>query len=138
MAELKSGKYIITESVPNRPELADMRTRILHLGDDTIKGAFSVECVWYVKGSDKVLAEAHSHDFDEVITFIGTDSTHPQDLGGEIDFWLDAEKHILTHSCVVYVPKGLIHCPLVIRKVNRPIFHFAVVPVGTYELSPQK
>lgn len=138
MANLESAKYIISESFSNRPELADMRKRILHLGDDTIKGAFSVECVWYLKGSDKILAEAHSHDFDEAIAFIGSDADNPHDLGGEIDLWLDGEKHILTKSCVVYLPKGLVHCPMVVRKVNSPIFHFATLPVGTYKLSPQQ
>ena len=138
MGKLESGKYIISESDPNRPELADIRTRILHLADDTIEGAFSVECVWFFKGCDEISVYPHKHDFDEVLAFIGSDPAHPHDLGGEVDLWLDGEKHVLTKSCVVYLPKGLIHCPLVIRKVNKPIFHFSTVPVGKYKLSQQK
>lgn len=90
------------------------------------------------KGSDKNLEEPHSHDFDEVLAFIGTDSKHPRDLGGEIEFWMDGEKHILTKSCVIFLPKGMIHCPLIFRKVNGPIFHFGTMPVGIYQRHTDK
>ena len=64
MGKVNTAQYIITESEPNRIELADMRTRILHLGDEMFEGAFSVECVWYCQASETVLAEAHSHEFN--------------------------------------------------------------------------
>ena len=134
MAETKYGKYIITETKPDlkfpsyRHEAAKIaagsQTRLIYLDDEVIKGAFYVECVWYWKGSDKAEVEAHTHDFDEVITFFGTNPEDPQDLCGEVELWLGDEKHILTKSCLVFVPKGLKHCPLIIRRVDRPIFHF--------------
>ncbi len=131
MVKLETDKYIITETPTNRPEVTDM-TRILQLDDDTIKGAFGVVCVWFHKDSDSP-NYAHSHDFDEVIAFIGTDSKHPGDLGGEVELWLGGEKHIITKSFLAFIPKGLVHCPLIVRKVDRPIFHFATVPVGKYQ-----
>lgn len=131
MDDLKTAKYIITEPEPNMPEFADMRTRILHLGGEMFEGAFSVACVWYYKGSDVVLTDAHSHDYDQTIAFIGSDPHNPHDLGGEIELWLDGGKHILTRSCVIFLPKGLEHCPQIVRKVDRPIFHFATGPSGT-------
>ena len=54
------------------------------------------------------------------------------DLGGEIEFWLDDEQYMLTKSCMVYVPKGLKHCPIVFRRIDRPIFHFLMVTGGDY------
>lgn len=138
MNKLKSDKYIITESGPWRPELADIQTRVIHLNNDTVKGAFEVGCWWIKKDSDKNMEESHSHDYDEILAFIGTDSKHPRDLGGEIEFWIDGEKQILTKSCVVYIPKGTIHCPLFFRKVNRPIFHFGTMPVGMYQRHKDK
>ena len=33
---------------------------------------------------------------------------------------------------MIFVPAGLTHCPLVLRRVDRPIFHFTVVPAGYY------
>lgn len=142
MAETKYGKYIITEtkldlklpSYRRRPAEApaDMETRLVYLDDDVIKGAFYVECVWFWKGADLVKVEAHTHDFDEVITFFGTNPEDPHDLCGEVELWLGDEKHILTKSCLVFVPKGLKHCPLIIRRVDRPIFHFTAGPASIY------
>jgi hypothetical protein len=76
--------------------------------------------------------EAHAHDFDEVITFFGTNLEDPHDLCGEIELWLEDEQHIITKSCIVFVPRGMKHGPLIIRRVDRPIFHFAAGPGSVY------
>ena len=142
MAETKYGKYIIT-GAKSGLELPSYRrdaeevaagehTRLIYLDEDVIKGAFYVECVWFWKGSDKSEVEAHTHPFDEVITFFGSNPEDPQDLCGEVELWLEDEKHILTKSSLVFVPKGMKHCPLVVRRVDRPIFHFTTGPGGKY------
>lgn len=144
MAESKYGKYIITKPKPDlklpsyRREGADIsasgRTDLIYLDDEVIKGAFYVECVWFwpEAGSERPIVEAHTHPFDEVITFFGTNPEDPQDLCGEVELWLGDEKHMLTKSCLVFVPKGMKHCPLIIRRVDRPIFHFTAGPGGKY------
>jgi len=139
----KYGKYIITRAKSDlrarsyRRDAAEIaagnHTRLLYLDDEVIKGAFYVECVWYWKGSEQPIVEAHTHAFDEAITFLGTNREDPQDLCGEVELWLEDEKHIFTESCLVFVPKGMKHCPLIIRKVDRPIFHFTTGPGGRYE-----
>jgi len=143
MSETKYGKYILTKSksdltLPDfRREALQTapgtRTPLIYLDDEVIKGAFYVECVWFWKGMDKPEVEAHTHDFDEVITFFGTNPDDPQDLCGEVEIWLEDEKHILTKSCLIFVPKGMKHCPLHIRRVDRPIFHFTAGPASTYK-----
>jgi len=148
MAELKSGKYVITELKPNFRQAPSDRSpediakaekshlQLLYLDDTVIKGAFYMECVWIwpEKECYPTVAEpnAHVHDFDEVITFSGTDFKEPYNLCGEIELWLNDEKHILTKSCIVFVPKGMKHGPLVIHRVDRPIFHVATGTGGTY------
>jgi len=122
--EFKYTKYIITNAEPNDQHLDFMRTRLLFLDDNIIRGALAVNCVWYWKGSEIVTTEAHTHDCDEIIAFIGTNPQDPHDLAGEVEIWLDGEKHILRKSCMVFAPKGFAHCPLIIRKANNPIFHF--------------
>jgi hypothetical protein len=143
MAKAKYGKYIITETktglkAPSyRGDAAQIaagnHTRLLYLDDEVIKGAFYVECAWYWKGSEQPIVRAHTHAFDEVIAFLGTNREDPQDLCGEVELWLEDERHILTKSCLVFVPKGMKHCPLIIRRVDRPIFHFTTGPGGRYE-----
>jgi hypothetical protein len=142
MAETKYGKHIITgtkadlEQPAFRQDAEDVaagnHTRLIYLDDDVIKGAFYVECVWYWKGSERSIVDAHTHPFDEVITFFGTNPDDPEDLCGEVELWLEDEKHILTKSSLIYVPKGMKHCPLIIRRADRPIFHFTTGPGGKY------
>ncbi len=142
MVETKYGKYILTKPKSDltlpafRRERGDiatgLKTPLIYLDDDVLKGAFYVECVWFWKGSDKSEVDAHTHSFDEVITFFGTNPEDPEDLCGEVEIWLEDEKHILTKSCLIFVPKGMKHCPLVIRRVDRPIFHFTAGPAAKY------
>jgi hypothetical protein len=129
--ETKYGKHIITKSKAGKIA-TDEKTHLIYLDDDVIKGAFYLECLWFWKGTDKAEVEAHTHDFDEVITFFGSNPEDPRDLCGEVELWLEDEKHILTESCVVFVPKGMKHGPLFIRRVDRPIFHFSSGPASKY------
>jgi hypothetical protein len=132
MSERKYQKYILTdlklpENVQKRADkYAQRATRILWLEDFIIKGAPSIICSWYWKATETAGTPAHIHDFDEVIGLIGSDQENPNDLGGEVEFWMDDEKYILTKSCLIFVPKGLRHCPLRVIKVDRPIFFLAV------------
>jgi hypothetical protein len=143
MAGSEYARYVIMgqESdvkLPTYREPTDrsLRTCISFLDDKVIKGAFYVESVWYWPGkrpeNGELRAGAHTHTFDEVVTFYGTDPENPYDLCGEIEFWLEDERYLFTRSCLVYVPRGLKHCPLIIRRVDRPIFHFTTGPGKDY------
>jgi hypothetical protein len=140
MAKSKYGKYIVTElKDPNTdPEIvaryAQWATRILWMDDSVVKGAFHINCSWYRKPNDTHLDEGHTHDADEIIGLFGSNPEDPHDLGGEIEFWLEDEKHIITRSCLIFVPAGMKHCPLIMRRIDRPIFHFSTVTSGQYEV----
>lgn len=62
------------------------------------------------------------------------DIVEPYDLGGEVEFWLEDEQHILTKTSMIFVPGGMKHCPLIVRRVDRPIFHFSTVTEGRYTM----
>ncbi|OGN98911.1 MAG: hypothetical protein A2Y58_04595 [Chloroflexi bacterium RBG_13_51_52] len=147
MAKLKTRKYIVTDIkaeklFPGERKWAGrpsgggqaMPTHVMWLDGDVVPGAFVSECVWIWPecASEKPAAQAHTHDFTETITFFGTDFSNPQDLCGEVELWLDGEKHIMTKSFLAYIPAGMTHCPLIVRKVERPIFHFTVGLGGEY------
>ncbi len=136
MAE-KYKEYILTdlklteEQQKTAKKYAQRATRILWLDNSIIKGAMCANCSWYWKATDEG-EESHAHDFDEIIAFFSGDPQNPRDLGGEIEFWLEDEKYLLTKSCLIFVPKGLKHCPLRVKRVDRPIFHFTVGTGGQY------
>ena len=107
---------------------------VLWLDEKIIKDAFYMEVCLVGPGTKSTgeMVKPHVHDFNEIIGFIGTSVEDPQDLGGEVIIWLDDEKHVLTKTCMVYVPAGLKHCPLSIEKVSRPIVHYSVMTGKQY------
>jgi hypothetical protein len=138
VTEGKDGKYVVsTLQIPadkqqTAAEYAKYATRILWLDENVVPGAFHMNTAGYLKAAATLEDTAHVHDADEIIGFFGNDAHDPYDLGGEIELWLDDEKHLLTRSCMIFVPAGLKHCPLILRRVDRPIFHFTTVPGKQY------
>ena len=154
MAESRYGKYIIYEPKRNvklpefrgdsgkpPPDIESKTTHMMYIDSEVVDGAFYSECAWFWPGSGTDQnpeakpppGGAHTHPFDEIVGFFGTNPDDPHDLCGEIEMWLEDEKFLLTRSFLIYVPAGMKHCPLVIRKVDRPIFHFTAGPGKMYE-----
>ena len=63
---------------------------------------------------------------------LGADASKPNDLGGVVEIYLEDELQVITKSAMIFVPAGLVHCPLYLRRVDRPIFHFTVVTDSLY------
>jgi hypothetical protein len=139
MDNTKYGKYIITQlkqvdEAPwtNPPQAAGKGRggRVLFLDSEIIPGAFYVEVALgggisqKAEQNTKSVAEPHKHDYDEVLAMFGTDLSDPYDLNGEVEFWLGDEKHIITNSCIIFIPRGLMHCPLIYKRADKPILTF--------------
>ena len=114
--------------------------RIHWVDKDNMPGSFQMNTSWWYKANresirhDSPVGKPHSHSFPEILGFYGSNPEDPYDLGGEVELYLDGEQHILTKSCIVFIPPNLPHCPLIINRVDRPIFHFSVVMNGEYVL----
>jgi hypothetical protein len=136
------SKYFISDGKDPRDgtkegaEYAQFATRMTYLGGDRIKGAFHVGCSWYNKPPKKTFP-AHTHDFDEVIGLYGSDPQNPRDLGGEIEFWMEDEKYIMTKSFLVFIPAGVKHC-LKINRIDQPIFHFGSATAQIYTIKENR
>lgn len=148
MVETQFGKYIVTELKRNlvRPAWNKAEKKpeegmsVLYLDSEVLDGAFYVAGSWYwprqippVPLADRPNpVKPHQHDFDEVLALFGTNRDDPHDLGGELEVWLGGEKHIVTKSCIIFIPKGLIHGPIGFNRIDRPIFHFGCGPSQMY------
>ena len=138
MPKSKYSKYVVTElKMPEDKkkivkEYSKYATRILWMDKDVVPGAFNMNTAWYLKAAATLEDKPHTHDNDEIIGFFGNDAKNPYDLGGEVEIWLEDEKQIITRSVMLFVPAGMTHCPLILRRVDRPIFHFTVVTAGQY------
>ena len=131
----KLGKYIVTNPKENLVvpkwggNLSQERsTRMMYLDSEVIKGAFYVECVWFWPTEEKDTAspDPHTHEWDEVIAFFGTDRANLKDLGAEIELYIDGEQNLINETFLAFIPAGIVHCPLNILSITKPVFHFAV------------
>ena len=84
-------------------------------------------------GPSPILVEKHKHSADEVILVMS--STADDELGGEVEIAMgeEEEKYSLTQSGAVFIPGNMVHCPLVVKSVdkNKPIL------VVAFEISPE-
>jgi hypothetical protein len=76
----------------------------------------------------------HSHDFHELLCFIGGNPEDINDLGAEISICLgeEQEEHIITSATVVSIPAGLKHCPLKVKKITKPFVFLEVSSTPRY------
>jgi hypothetical protein len=64
----------------------------------------------------------HTHDFDQFLCILGT----PEDVrafDGEVEIYLGEEgvKKTINKTSVAYIPKGLVHGPIIWKRVDKPI-----------------
>jgi hypothetical protein len=104
---------------------------LLWIDGKKLNGAPYMEAVWFLTSNDTG-PEEHEHDFDEFIGFIGTDVSRPDELGAEITFFLGGEAVTVTKSCLVYVPRGVKHSPILVPSLARPVIHFSGGNGGDY------
>ncbi len=143
MAEKKYAKCFITADKPDLklPEYRhnyDFIKRVTHIDADTVPGAkFYNECMWIVPAEtakgEKVLADAHTHTWGQLLCFYVYNYDDIHDLGAEVEFTIDGEKHVITESFSAFIPAGVQHGPLIIRNVTKPIFVFSSGPTKVYE-----
>ncbi len=143
---------------PNSP-LADyvpgknrMMEHVLYIDGEVGPGTFYSECLWFlsrdkvhpeeikkledlmktIKPGDKIGPQPHIHPFDELFTFFGTNFDDPTDLGGEIEFWLEDQPITFNKSCILNIPAGMKHCPIITKRQDRSIFHFSMGYTSAY------
>lgn len=109
--------------------------RIVWIDGERVPGAFQMNTAWYsaVPERDPIFMEHVHEDADELIGFFGSDPDDPSNLNGEIEFAIDGEKHLLTKSSIIFAPAGVVHNPMRILRVDKPIFHFSVVTSRMYD-----
>jgi hypothetical protein len=130
------GRYIITRPKPHgsgpppeRPaEPPRVRaTQIVSLDDEASPGAFYVDFVWIWSGDMTMSPKPHAHDFDEMIGFVGgPDRENPRAVYGDVSIVIGDEKHEIKQSSLVFIPKGLSHCPIDFKNITSPVLCFTI------------
>ena len=124
MSETKYGKYFIRE-----PIQAGRFAPCMRYSSEFAETNFTIR--WhYVTGPWLMEEEPHAHDFDQFACFIGGNPMDIRDFGAEVELFLgeEGEKHVINATTIVYIPRGLIHCPLNFKTVNKAVM-FMNIPL---------
>ena len=147
----KYDRYFITNTPPNpvHPETRNKESNfawvqypfcVVDEEHGRVPGAFWLEPNIVLR-PDKVGADQgvhqgsgrpHRHIYDEYLLFLSLDPNKMDELGGEVELWMGGEKHIITKSTAVFIPKGMWHTPLIMRRVDRPYLFIAIASTLRY------
>ena len=61
----------------------------------------------------------HKHPFDQWIYLIG-ESDNFGELDADIELTLSDKTVKINYPCYVFIPKGIMHCPLDVKRVGKP------------------
>ena len=57
---------------------------------------------------------------------MGLDPNNLSELGGEVEFWIEGEKHVFDKSTAVFIPAGVWHCPLFTHRVDKSFLFMGI------------
>ena len=121
-AKTKYGKRFLTRKLIREIPHYTGKSIVAHDGELDADCSMGYHCISKPMSFD----HPHSHDFPEMLCFIGGNPKDISDFGAEIEFTLGGEKHLITTTAVVSIPSGVEHCPIVFKKVTRPIVFLEV------------
>jgi hypothetical protein len=77
----------------------------------------------------------HTHDFDQIMLWLGSDMNDLSELGAEVELCLGEEMdtHMITTSTAVAVPRGMPHFPATITKMDKRIIYMEVSLAPLYK-----
>jgi hypothetical protein len=141
MAETKYGKYILTEPLgtPRHPEI---EAQVIRIGQDRVPESWNnvpfAITMEPIHQPFLMADKGHTHDQDEILCFIGGNPMDYTDFGAEVELYLgeEQEKHIITQTTFVYIPKGLVHCPLNFKRVDKTIIFSDILLAPMYYANP--
>ena len=62
----------------------------------------------------------HIHDVEEIILYFGGDPWNPEELGGEIEFFIGGQSLRFSKSAALFIPRGLKHGPVIWKNFVSP------------------
>ena len=95
---------------------------ITALGGGDIPGSKLAIGFAYITTPETLGGATHSHDeHDQWIFLIGGDGRNFLEFDADAEMFLGDKVRKVDYSCYFFIPKGTPHCPLVIKRVGKPI-----------------
>jgi hypothetical protein len=88
-----------------------------------------------------MINDPHTHDFDQFLAFQNGDATRVNDFDAEVWLYLgpegEQEKLVITETCFVHVPAGMVHTPLEFKRIGKPIVFMDIALTARYVRKPE-
>ncbi|MCX7911962.1 MAG: hypothetical protein N2506_03215 [Dehalococcoidales bacterium] len=131
----KYDKYVIKKPVA----IGGYGPEFIYTGEKEYGSNFTI---MFLRITEPTLMEehAHYHDFDMYLYFMSFDPDNMGELGAEIEIGLGAEReiHRITTPTSVYIPAGIVHCPLEFKRVTKPVLFVHCTLASKYVKDPEK
>jgi len=75
----------------------------------------------YITTPDTLGGDTHSHSHDQWIFLIGGNSKNFLDFDADAEMLLGDKVRKINYPCYFFIPKNTPHCPLVIKRVGKPL-----------------
>lgn len=134
----KYGKYIMSKKLFFKFPRGYVGTSLLsHNGELNPNICFGYHCI---NDTEYMHPEPHTHDFDELLGFVGGNPLDITDFPAEIHFCFGKEKeeHIITEPTMISIPAGLEHCPLTVTRCDKPIVMLEISLTNKFDSSEMK
>jgi hypothetical protein len=143
MAKSLYRKYVLKEPKVIFPPQKPSENSTFGLSEELMSGFEKLDLNFNFVGmlGPHVLADQpHKHNCDEILFFMSTDPTNWRDLGGEVEIAMgeEWEKHTINTPAIICIPKGLMHCPVYVKKVDRPFYFGHLLLAANYFTSIPK
>lgn len=131
MSDKKYDKLIAQNIIHQHSQVMPMYSPFLSGNQDfwrMVPGAVGQFAFYFVVKPGMFAEGPHTHKAEELLMFISSDPKDMKNLGATVEIAFDEEweKYTFNYSTFVRFPKGVIHCPVYVRNVQRPFYigHF--------------
>jgi quercetin dioxygenase-like cupin family protein len=73
------------------------------------------------------MPEMAHNNYDEIVLHIGGDPAHPEELGGEVEFYVGGQALTFDTTSALFIPRGLRHGPLRLKEYRKPHIVMAIM-----------
>lgn len=135
MAESKYGKYIMRGTAGKESMPGVMPSVFGEPGD---WAGIKHRMKWEYISKPVRLEEAHYHDFEEFLCFMGSNPRDKEDFGAEIEISMgkEGERQVINTPSVIVIPGGMAHSPINFKKVERPVIYCSIYMAQEYVKYP--
>ena len=125
MAKIDYEKYIIKKPIyeGNSPRIKNFQSPpMTFISNKLIPGADNHVQLGWIYGIPEpgTYVNKHTHNFDQIIIYWGSNSETPQVLGAEIEFYIGGQPITFNTTTGIFIPKGTVHGPIKWNKFQAP------------------